>query len=149
MRWTVLVLTICVVAESSRSHAQPTTVPSLAAPTTAPSDADYLPPPTAALPAGMTRLFDGKSLDGWLQIPPDSWSVKNGAIASRGVGRGVIYTAQSYGRYRIAFDMRHISGNKDHQACVLVFCTTPKEGEKPMDALGGIQFQVPNGGHWD
>ena len=22
-------------------------------------------------------------------------------------------------------------------------------GEKPLDALGGIQFQVPNGGHWD
>ncbi len=31
----------------------------------------------------------------------------------------------------------------------LVFCTAPRNGEKPLDALGGIQFQVPNGGHWD
>ena len=45
--------------------------------------------------------------------------------------------------------MRHVSGKPDHQACVLVFCTRPKNGEKPLDALGGVQFQVPNGGHWD
>ena len=97
----------------------------------------------------MTPLFDGKTLDGWSQIPANSWAVKNGAIASLGIGRGVIYTNKQYDRYRIIFDMRHIYGNKDHQACVLVFCTNPIEGEKPLDALGGIQFQVPNGGHWD
>jgi hypothetical protein len=45
--------------------------------------------------------------------------------------------------------MRHVSGNPDHQACVLIFCSRPQAGEKPLDALGGIQFQVPNGGHWD
>jgi hypothetical protein len=45
--------------------------------------------------------------------------------------------------------MRHVSGKPDHQACMLIFCTRPVEGEKPLDALGGIQFQVPNGGHWD
>jgi hypothetical protein len=128
--------------------APPTTAPTTA-PITAPSDGDYLPPPTATLPPGMTPLFDGKSIDGWVQIPADSWTVKNGAIASRGAGRGVIYTAQPYERYRIVFDMRHLYGNKDHRACVLVFCTMPAEGEKPLDALGGIQFQVPNGGHWD
>src|SRR5260370_8595871 len=47
------------------------------------------------------------------------------------------------------FTMRHISGNPDHRACVLIFCSRPPPGEKPPDALGGIQFQVPNGGHWD
>jgi hypothetical protein len=47
------------------------------------------------------------------------------------------------------FTMRHVSGNPDHQACVLIFCSRPQPGEKPLDALGGIQFQVPNGGHWD
>lgn len=121
------------------------------APTTAPSaDAgDASPPPAVPLPPGMTPIFDGKTLGGWKQIPENSWTVKNGAIASLGAGRGVLYTANSYDRYRIIFDIRHVSGNKDHQACVLVFCTAPTEGEKPMDALGGIQFQVPNGGHWD
>ena len=77
------------------------------------------------------------------------WVVKDGAMASTGVGRGVIYTAKDYGRFRLMFTMRHVSGDPDHQACVLIFCTRPQPGEKPLDALGGIQFQVPNGGHWD
>jgi hypothetical protein len=77
------------------------------------------------------------------------WIVKDGAMASTGAGRGVIYTANDYTRYRLTFTMRHVSGNPDHQVCVLVFCTRPQPGEKPLDALGGIQFQVPNGGHWD
>ncbi|HXB72462.1 MAG TPA: DUF1080 domain-containing protein [Candidatus Acidoferrales bacterium] len=77
------------------------------------------------------------------------WVVKDGAMASTGTGRGVIYTAKDYGRFRLMFTMRHISGNPDHQACVLIFCSRPPTGEKPLDALGGVQFQVPNGGHWD
>jgi hypothetical protein len=77
------------------------------------------------------------------------WVVKDGAMSSTGAGRGVIYTAKDYGRYRLMFTMRHVSGNPDHQACVLIFCSRPQGGEKPLDALGGIQFQVPNGGHWD
>jgi hypothetical protein len=77
------------------------------------------------------------------------WIVKDGAMASTGAGRGVIYTAEDYSRYRLMFTMRHVSGDPDHQACVLIFCTRPKAGEKPLDALGGIQFQVPKGGYWD
>ncbi len=77
------------------------------------------------------------------------WVVKDGAMASTGSGRGVIYSAKDYGRFRLMFTLRHVSGNPDHRACVLIFCTRPQGGEKPLDALGGIQFQVPNGGHWD
>jgi hypothetical protein len=77
------------------------------------------------------------------------WVVKDGAMASTGAGRGVIYTAKDYSRYRLTFTMRHVSGNPDHQACVLIFCNRPQAGEKALDALAGIQFQVPNGGHWD
>ncbi|HEY2880840.1 MAG TPA: DUF1080 domain-containing protein [Pirellulales bacterium] len=97
-------------------------------------------------------LFDGKTLDGWKQIPDESWIVKDGVMASNGVARGVLYTDADYSHYRLLFSMRHVevtSGNKDHRACVLFFCTRPELGEKPLDALAGIQFQVPNGGHWD
>lgn len=83
------------------------------------------------------------------QSASTGWVVKDGAMASIGAGRGVIYTPKDYNRYRLMFTMRHVSGNPDHQACVLIFCTRPASGEKPLDALGGIQFQVPNGGHWD
>jgi Domain of Unknown Function (DUF1080) len=77
------------------------------------------------------------------------WTVKDGAMASLGTGRGVIYSAKDYSRFRLSFTMWHVSGNPDHQACVLIFCTRPRGDEKPLDALAGIQFQVPNGGHWD
>ena len=77
------------------------------------------------------------------------WMVKGGAMASMGRGRGVIYTARDFSHYRLQFTMRHVAGMPDHQACVLIFCTRPKDGEKPLDALGGVQFQVPKGGHWD
>ena len=103
----------------------------------------------SATAAGPVSLFDGKSLDGWIQIPTNSWTVKDGAMASTGAGRGVIYTTNQYTNYRLIFSMRHVSGQPDHQACVLIFCARPAEGQKALDALAGIQFQVPNGGHWD
>jgi hypothetical protein len=97
------------------------------------------------------RLFDGRTLKGWIQVPPNSWTVKDGAIASLGAGRGFIYTMHNYSSYRLMFTARHISGlpHMNHQMCFLVFCTRPAPGQKPLDALGGIQFQPPNGGHWD
>jgi hypothetical protein len=45
--------------------------------------------------------------------------------------------------------VRHVSGDPDHRAGVLVFCTPPAGDEPPPDALAGVQFQLPNGGHWD
>ena len=77
------------------------------------------------------------------------WTVRDGTMASIGSGRGVIYTERDFHRYRLIFTVRHLSGNPDHQACVLIFCVRPQGGGEPLDALGGIQFQVPNGGHWD
>jgi len=102
--------------------------------------------PKPAAGNGGKPLFDGKTLDGWTQLPAGGWTVRDGAMASKGVGRGVIYTNNQYSRYRLTFTMRHISGKPDHAACVLIFCTNPPPA---LDALGGIQFQVPNGGHWD
>src|SRR6478736_6405745 len=95
-------------------------------------------------------LFDGKSLEGWIQVPEKSWVAKDSAMVSLGAGRGVIYTQDEYSSYRLLFTMRHVSGEKnDHRACVLIFCSRPDAGGKPLDALAGIQFQPPNGGHWD
>ncbi len=104
----------------------------------------------------MTPLFDGKTLNGWIAIdkksnPADitqAWTVKDGAMASLGAGRGMIYTEKSYGNYRLVFQMRHLSGAPNHQACVVLFCTPPAEA-KALDTLDGIQVQPPNGGKWD
>jgi hypothetical protein len=109
--------------------------------------------PSGHLPDAVLRqtgpLFDGKTLDGWIQIPANSWEVKEGAMDSRGIGRGVIYSDKDYTKFRLVFLMRHVSGKPDHQPCVLIFCVRPEDGKKPLDALGGIQFQPPNGSRWD
>ena len=81
--------------------------------------------------------------------PGQSWIVKDDAMASTGSGRGVIYIENDYTHYRLLFSMRHISGKPDHPACILIFCFRRPPDQKGLDALGGIQFQVPNGGHWD
>jgi hypothetical protein len=102
--------------------------------------------------SGPATLFDGKSLDGWIQIPANSWTVTNGVMASLGVGRGVIYTKNDYGHYRLVFSVRHVSSTKpdpDHQPCVLFFGTQPEAGKKTLDALGAIQIQPPPGYTWD
>lgn len=102
-------------------------------------------------------MFDGKTLDGWIQVETSStklsatpgWIVKDGVMASTGSGRGVIYTAQDYTNYRLIYDVRHVSGYPDHQAGVLFFCKRPDQDGAPLDALGGIQFQLPMGSYWD
>jgi hypothetical protein len=79
--------------------------------------------------------------------PDQAWRVKDGAMASTGAGRGVIFSAADYSHYRLVFQVRQISGN--HVPGVLIFGERPPPGELGLDALGAIQFQVPNGGHWD
>jgi hypothetical protein len=61
----------------------------------------------------------------------------------------VIYTKREYTNYRLIFTMRHLSGQPDHQACVLIYGTAPPTGQKGLAALGAIQFQPPNGSGWD
>jgi hypothetical protein len=98
----------------------------------------------------LNRLLLEDAFPAELRASPNvSWLVKDGAMASTGAGRGVIYTVDDYTHYRLVFTMRHVSGKPDHHPCVLVFCTRPAPGERGLDALGAIQFQTPNGGHWD
>jgi hypothetical protein len=79
--------------------------------------------------------------------PDASWVVNDGILKSTGAGRGVIYTEKDYTSFRLVFQVRQSSGN--HFPGVLIFCQRPPKGELGMDALGGIQFGVPNGSHWD
>lgn len=100
--------------------------------------------------ARLNRLLLEDAFPAFLKMgPAASWIVKDGAMASTGGGRGVIYTTEDFTHYRVVFTLRHVSGNPDHRPCVLVFGQRPGSGERGLDALGAIQFQPPNGGHWD
>ena len=83
----------------------------------------------------MTPIFDGKTLNGWMASPTNTWTVKDGAMASLGEGRGVIYTQRDYGNYRLIFTLRHVSGQPDHQACVLIFGRRAEVGGAPPDKV--------------
>jgi hypothetical protein len=104
------------------------------------------PPPPGGNPYGdpnLVSMFNGTNLDGWTQSRPDGWVVQNGAIHGTGAGRGWIYYKQQAGTFRWIFNVRQVTGN--HAPTVLIWGTT-----NPIrDALSAIQFQPPNGGHWD
>ena len=91
----------------------------------------------------LVQMFDGKTLDGWTESAKGMFVVKNGTLASSGSGRGWIYYKTQAGSFRWIFRLRQVSGN--HPPTVLIWGTTT-----PMkDALSAIQFQPPDGGHWD
>src|SRR5687768_15903790 len=91
----IAVVLVLVVSSACAFAAQPAPAP--ATPTTSPTTQQSIaniasvPAPSAPLPPGMTKIFDGKTLGGWRQIPPDSWTVKNEILASLGSARGVIF----------------------------------------------------------
>src|SRR5579872_419143 len=105
--------------------------------------------PTGRDLAEMNRCLLADAFPDDIAPAKPGWTVKDEIMASTGSGRGAIYTARDFGRFRWMFTIRHLSGNPDHQACVLIFCSRPAPNTIPLDALGGIQFQVPRGGHWD
>ena len=91
----------------------------------------------------LVSMFDGKTLTGWTSAAPGEWSVVNGAIHGNGTARGWIYYNKQAGSFRWIFNVRQVVGN--HAPTVLIWGTTT-----PIrDALSAIQFQPPNGGHWD
>jgi len=88
-------------------------------------------------------MFNGTDLSGWTSSASGLWTVTGGAIHGNGTARGWIYYNHQVGTFRWIFDVRQLSG--DHQPTVLIWGTT-----NPIrDALSAIQFQPPNGGHWD
>src|SRR4029453_2607646 len=91
----------------------------------------------------LVSMFDGKTLTGWTPSKAGQYDVKDSAIHSTGAGRGWLYYKTQAGSFRWIFNVKQVKGN--HAPTVLIWGTT-----SPIrDALSAIQFQPPNGGHWD
>lgn len=92
----------------------------------------------------LVSMFNGTTLAGWTPSAAGGWVAQNGTIHGTGTaGRGWIYYNNQVGSFRWIFNVRQIAGN--HAPTVLIWGTiTPIR-----DALSAIQFQPPNGGHWD
>jgi Carbohydrate binding module (family 35)/3-keto-disaccharide hydrolase len=104
-------------------------------------------PPGSSNPYGdpnLVSMFNGATLDGWTSSRAGLWSAQNGVIHGNGTARGWLFFNHQVGTFRWIFTVRQVSG--DHAPTVLIWGTT----QQPyLDALGAIQFQPPNGGHWD
>ena len=146
MRRPLRTLATAAVAFAAALAAPAATAVAAPAPASVPAPAAQAKPP-ASNPYGdpnLVSMFDGKTLTGWTQAAAGEWSVVNGAIHGNGKARGwIYYNVQQAGTFRWIFDVRQVSGN--HAPTVLIWGTTT-----PLrDALSAIQFQPPNGGHWD
>lgn len=92
----------------------------------------------------LVSMFDGKDLSTWTSSKSGLWSATGGAIHGNGTARGwLYYNKQQAGTFRWIFTLRQVKGN--HKPTVLIWGTT----DPIRDALSAIQFQPPNGGHWD
>lgn len=57
-----------------------------------------------------TPLFDGKTLDGWVnvQCAPSTFTVRDGMIVSSGIPTGILRTARMYENFELELEWRHM-----------------------------------------
>lgn len=63
----------------------------------------------SAPPHGSIELFNGRDLDGWLNVngAPDTWSVQGGNLVSSGKPSGFLRTTAMYENYVLEWECRH------------------------------------------
>jgi len=94
----------------------------------------------------LVSMFDGKDLNGWTSSQSGLWAAQNGVIHGNGTARGWLYYNTNVGTFRWIFNVRQLPNTgKGHAPTVLIWGTN----NPVRDALSAIQFQPPNGGHWD
>ncbi len=65
---------------------------------------------TAAEPLGFRPLFDGETLDGWVNVNtgPDTWSVKDGLLVCKGTPIGVMRSDRQYENFVLEIEWMHL-----------------------------------------
>ena len=92
-------------------------------------------------------LFNGKSLDGWMNVncAPETWIVRDGMIICTGIPTGVLRTEKQYENYILELEWRHI--NKGGNAGLFIH-------SDPITAVGqpftrSIEIQIMDGNAGD
>ena len=59
---------------------------------------------------GFTPLFNGRNLDGWVNVncAPETWTVRDGIIVCTGIPTGVLRTIKQYENYILELEWRHM-----------------------------------------
>ena len=80
---------------------------------------------------GFTRLFDGKTLDGWVGAK-DGYRVEDGKIVCIKGGKGNLLTAKEYGDFVLRFEFRMTPGANNGLG---IHCPKRAQGNMHLDAI--------------
>jgi len=96
---------------------------------------------------GFISLFNGKNLDGWVNVncAPETWTVRDGIIHCTGIPTGVLRTERHYENYILELEWRHM--HKRGNAGLFIH-------SDPVTALGkpftrSIEIQIMDGNAGD
>jgi hypothetical protein len=66
-------------------------------------------PPARAAEDGFVPLFNGKDLDGWVEVnnAPDTFTVRDGHLVTTGIPTGVLRTVKQYENFILELDWMH------------------------------------------
>jgi hypothetical protein len=126
------------------------TIPDAAATDGAGEDAatatDSAPATGEGATAGMTRLDDGMTLNGWEQSTPALFTVKDGALDGNGTTGGVLLvTKDDYADFRLIVSSRMVANTKGGHLGICFW-----GGHNPAGKYNGCKLLIPpGGGSWD
>ena len=103
--------------------------------------------PTYAGKDEFVSLFNGKNLDGWINVncAPETWSVRDGMIICTGIPTGVLRTERIYQNYILEMDWMHL--HRGGNAGLFLHSDAITALGQPFTR--SIEVQVMEGNHGD
>ena len=85
-------------------------------------------------------LFDGKTLDGWVDVntSPDTWSVKDGALVCSGTPIGVMRSEKQYENFILSIEWMHLEAGGNSGVFVWSEGEVVRENRLPS----GVEVQM-------
>jgi len=102
---------------------------------------------TAAQSADFVDLFDGKSLDGWVNVncAPSTWTVRDEMIICTGFPTGVLRTVKHYQNYVLELEWKHL--HKGGNAGLFLHSDARTAPGQPFTR--SVEVQIMDGNHGD
>lgn len=97
-------------------------------------------PSRAAEPPAFRPLFDGQTLNGWVNVntAPDTWTVKDGLLVCSGQPIGVMRTDRQYENFILEIEWKHLEAGGNSG----VFAWSDGEVTPPRRLPNGLEVQM-------
>ncbi|MDA2925249.1 DUF1080 domain-containing protein [Acidobacteria bacterium AH-259-L09] len=98
-------------------------------------------------PEGFVPLFNGKNLDGWVNVncAPETWTVRAGMIICTGLPTGVLRTTKQYQNFILELEWRHLK--EGGNAGLFLHSDAITARGKPFTR--SVEVQIMDGNHGD